>query len=328
MKVGDIVRINGCIDTEKKYVAKIVDTAQAGSWAVEIISSKESVGHSLGGKLLGPKREQGWFVKEADMSLIPQEETDDKKFRTGMRVETVEDIPFSPMKKGARGNVARIKKEFGYNYLGVFFDIGDIDKYVKKENTSLLNSLGFDCTPAGYSTGYWVDASSMRVVDGGDEEEEGELVQLEPFARTTPVFVGEQLASGQRVAVDPAKGVGRVLGPNGEILAEFKLGAVGESVPFPKPRVSGGRVETVVFDELPNPQKTEQYAILEDRKNIPATYSWVARDQDGKLFAYPDKPVLDYRKTQWYGEHGKKVEDTLFSFLTFSRGPLNIREVL
>lgn len=326
MKVGDIVRINGCIDTEKKYVAKIVDTAQAGSWAVEIISSKESAGHSLGGKLIGPKREQGWFVKEADMSLIPQEETDDKKFRTGMRVETVEDIPFSPMKKGARGIVARAKKEFGYNYLGVFFDIGDIDKYVKKENTSLLNSLDFGCTPGagGYSTGYWVDASSVKIVDEGDE---GEAVELEAISASISVG-GRHLEKGERVVVNPAKGVSRVLGPNGEVLAEFKLGDVGESIPSSQPAIGGNRAETVVFDELPNPQKTEQYAILEDRKNIPATYSWVARDQDGKLFAYPAKPILDYRKTQWYGEHGKKVEDTLFSFLTFSRGPLNIREVL
>ena len=323
MKVGDIVYIDRGIGEGKKYVAKIIDTGKEDSWVVEIISSKESVGHSLGGNLIGPKKEQGWFAREEFMSLIPQEETDDKKFRTGMRVETVEDIPFSPMKKGARGIVARAKKEFGYNYLGVFFDIGDIDKYVKKENTSLLNSLGFDCTPEGYSTGYWVDASSVKIVDEG---EEGDAVELEAIPASIPA--GRPLEKGERVAVDPAKGVGRVLGPNGEMLAEFKLGAVGESVPFPKPRVSGGRVETVVFDELPNPQKTEQYAILEDRKNIPATYSWVARDQDGKLFAYPDKPVLDYRKTQWYGEHGKKVEDTLFSFLTFSRGPLNIREVL
>lgn len=328
MKVGDIVRINGYIDTEKKYVAKIVDTAQAGSWAVEIISSKESMGHSLGGKLLGPKREQGWFVKEADMSLIPQEETDDKKFRTGMRVETVEDIPFSPMKKGARGNVARIKKEFGYNYLGVFFDIGDIDKYVKKENTSLLNSLGFDCTPEGYSTGYWVDASSMRAVDGGYEEDGGELVQLEPFARDASVFVGEQLASGQRVVADPARGVGRVVGPNGETLAEFKIGDTFQPVSSTPPWMGGNHIETVVFDEPSSAKKTEQSVILEDRKNIPAAYTWAARDQDGKLFVYPDKPTLDYRKTQWYGERGKKVEDTLFSFLTFSRGPLNIREVL
>lgn len=326
MKVGDIVRINGYIDTEKKYVAKIVDTAQAGSWAVEIISSKESVGHSLGGKLIGPRREQGWFVKEADMSLIPQEETDDKKFRTGMRVETLEDIPFSPMKKGARGIVARAKKEFGYNYLGVFFDIGDIDKYVKKENTSLLNSLGFGCTPGagGYSTGYWVDASSVKIVDEGDE---GEAVELEAISASISVG-GRHLEKGERVVVNPAKGVSRVLGPNGEVLAEFKLGDVGESIPSSQPAIGGNRAETVVFDELPNPQKTEQYTILEDRKNIPTTYSWIARDQDGKLFAYPDKPVLDYRKTQWYGEHGKKVEDTLFSFLTFSCGPLNIREVL
>lgn len=323
MKVGDIVCIDSDIGEGKKYVAKIVDTGKDDSWAVEIISSKESVGHSLGGKLIGSKREQGWFAKEASLSLVPQEETDDKKFRTGMRVETVEDIPFSPMKKGARGIVVRAKKEFGYNYLGVFFDIGDIDKYVKKENTSLLNSLGFGCTPGGYSTGYWVDASSVKIVDEGDE---GEAVELEAI----PAFisVGGHLEKGERVVVDPVKGVSRVLGPKGEVLAEFKLGAVGEPAPFSRPAIGGNRVETVVFDEPPNPRKTEQHAILEDRKNIPTTYSWVARDQDGKLFAYPDKPVLDYRKTQWYGEHGKKVEDTLFSFLTFSRGPLNIREVL
>lgn len=326
MKVGDIVRVE--IGGDKKYIAKIVDTGKDKSWAIEVISSKESFGHSLGAKLIGSKREQGWFLSEEYMSLIPQEETDDKKFRTGMVVETVEDIPFSPMKKGARGIVARAKKEYGYNYLGVFFDIGHIDKYAKKENTSLLNSLGFDCTPEGYSTGYWVDASSMRVVDEGYEEDEGELVQLGHLARDASVFVGEHLEGGQRVVVDPARGVSRVVGPNGETLAEFKIGDTFQPVPSTPPWMGGNHIETVVFDEPSSVKKTEQSVILEDRKNIPATYTWAARDQDGKLFVYPNKPTLDYRKTQWYGERGKKVEDTLFSFLTFSRGPLNIREVL
>ena len=327
MKVGDIVRVE--IGGDKKYIAKIVDTGKKDkSWAIEIISSKESFGHSLGAKLIGSKKEQGWFLSEEYMSLIPQEETDDKKFRTGMVVETVEDIPFSPMKKGARGIVARAKKEYGYNYLGVFFDIENIDKYAKKENTSLLNSLGFDCTPWGYSTGYWVDASSMRVVDGGYEEDEGELVQLGAFARDTSVFVGEQLASGQRVVVDPARGISRVVGPNGETLAEFKIGDTFQPVPPTPPWIDGNHIGTSAFDEPSSVKRAEQSVILEDRKNIPAAYTWAARDQDGKLFVYPDKPTLDYRKTQWYGERGKKVEDTLFSFLTFSRGPLNIREVL
>ena len=326
MKVGDIVRVE--MGGDKKYIAKIVDSGKDRSWAIEVISSKESFGHSLGAKLIGAKKEQGWFAREEFMSLIPQEETDDKKFRTGMVVKTVEDIPFSPMKKGARGIVARAKKEYGYNYLGVFFDIENIDSYAKKENTSLLNSLGFDCTPEGYSTGYWVDASSMRAVDGGYEEDEGELVQLEAFARDTSVFVGEQPASGQRVVVAPVKGIGRVVGPNGETLAEFKIGDTFQPVPSTPPWIGGNHIERVVFDEPSSIKKTEQSVILEDRKNIPAAYTWVARDQDGKLFAYPAKPVLDYRKTQWYGERGKKVEDTLFSFLTFSRGPLDIREVL
>lgn len=326
MKVGDIVRVE--IGGDKKYVAKIVDTGKDKSWAIEVISSKESFGYSLGAKLIGPKKEQGWFLNEEYMSLIPQEETDDKKFRTGMMVETIEDIPFSPMKKGARGIVARAKKEYGYNYLGVFFDIGNIDKYVKKENTSLLNSLGFDCTPEGYSTGYWVDASSMRVVDDGYEEEEGELVPSEALTRAASVFVvGDQLASGQRVVVDPARGVSRIVGPNGETLAEFKIGDTFQPVSSTPPWMDGSHPSSA-FNESSSVKKTEQSVILEDRRNIPAAYTWAARDQDGKLFVYPDKPILDYRKTQWYGERGKKVEDTLFSFLTFSRGPLNIREVL
>lgn len=325
MKVGDIVRVE--IGGDKKYVAKIVDTGKDKSWAIEVISSKESFGHSLGSKLIGPKKEQGWFLNEEYMSLIPQEETDDKKFRTGMMVETVEDIPFSPMKKGARGIVARAKKEYGYNYLGVFFDIGNIDKYAKKENTSLLNSLGFDCTPEGYSTGYWVDASSMRVVDGGYEEDEEELVQLGHLARDASVYVGEHLEGGQRVVVDPARGVSRIVGPNGETLAEFKIGDTFQPVSSTPPRMDRNHSSSA-FDESLSVKKTEQSVILEDRKNIPVAYTWAARDQDGKLFVYPDKPTLDYRKTQWYGERGKKVEDTLFSFLTFSRGPLNIREVL
>ena len=229
MKVGDIVRVE--MGEDKKYIAKIVDTGKGNSWAIEIISSKESLGHSLRDKLIGPKREQGWFAKEEFMSLIPQEETDDKKFRTGMMVETVEDIPFSPMKKGARGIVARAKKEYGYNYLGVFFDIENIDKYAKKENTSLLNSLGFDCTPEGYSTGYWVDASSMRVVDEGDEEDEGELVRLEAYPRVVSASAGEHLEGGPRVVVDPAREISRVVGPNGETLAEFKIGDTFQPVP-------------------------------------------------------------------------------------------------
>ena len=325
MKVGDIVRVE--MGGNTKYIAKIVDSGKDRSWAIEVISSKESFGHSLGGRLIGPKKEQGWFAREEFMSLIPQEETDDKKFRTGMMVETVEDIPFSPMKKGARGIVARAKKEYGYNYLGVFFDIGNIDKYAKKENTSLLNSLGFDCTPGGYSTGYWVDASLMRVVDEGDEEDEGELVQLGPLARDASVSVGEHLEGGQRVVVDPARGVSRIVGPNGETLAEFKIGDTFQPVSSTPPWMDENHKGTAVFDEPSSVKKTEQSVILEDRKNIPAAYTWAARDQNGKLFVYPDKPTLDYRKTQWYGERGKKVEDTLFSFLTFSRGPLNIREV-
>ena len=137
MKVGDIVRVE--MGGNKKYIAKIVDSGKDRSWAIEVISSKESFGHSLGVRLIGPKKEQGWFAREEFMSLIPQEETDDKKFRTGMVVETVEDIPFSPMKKGARGIVARAKKEYGYNYLGVFFDIGHIDPLAVRQRATRHN---------------------------------------------------------------------------------------------------------------------------------------------------------------------------------------------
>ena len=76
-----------------------------------------------------------------------------------------------------------------------------------------------------------------------------------------------------------------------------------------------------------NPTDEKRKAILADRLFVPIKYRFVARDLDGKLFAYPNEPILDYGKTQWWGENGKKIDDTLFSFLTFQDKPLDIREI-
>lgn len=62
-------------------------------------------------------------------------------------------------------------------------------------------------------------------------------------------------------------------------------------------------------------------------KQVPEQYIYVARDTDGKLFAYIDKPKIDIGGLQYYGEKFKRINNDLFPKLTFKDGVLKIREV-
>ena len=62
-------------------------------------------------------------------------------------------------------------------------------------------------------------------------------------------------------------------------------------------------------------------------KQVPEQYIYVARDTDGKLFAYIDKPKIDFGGLQYYGEKFKRINNDLFPKLTFKDGALKIREV-
>lgn len=73
---------------------------------------------------------------------------------------------------------------------------------------------------------------------------------------------------------------------------------------------------------------------LKDKKNyhsdidiaeVPEVYIFVARDRDGKLFAYMDEPKIDVGGSQYYAERYKKIKNDLFAELKFDDGVLRIR---
>ena len=66
---------------------------------------------------------------------------------------------------------------------------------------------------------------------------------------------------------------------------------------------------------------------IEYIRQVPEQYLYIARDKDGKLFAYIDEPKIDVGGIQFYSKRFKKIKDDLFPALKFESGVLKIREV-
>ena len=77
------------------------------------------------------------------------------------------------------------------------------------------------------------------------------------------------------------------------------------------------------------PKNTDKAAIEfnECVRQVPDAYIYVARDKDGKLFAYVDYPIVDVGGMQFYAKRFKRLDDRLFSELKFENGAVKIREV-
>lgn len=87
---------------------------------------------------------------------------------------------------------------------------------------------------------------------------------------------------------------------------------------IPSTPPDGRTVEQVVEDE----RETIPTTVL---KKIPVIYRYIARDSDGKLFAYVDKPTRDIGGKQWYGAQFKAIDAELFADVKWSDDPLEIR---
>ena len=81
--------------------------------------------------------------------------------------------------------------------------------------------------------------------------------------------------------------------------------------------------------EIPEaPQEPQEYTeFVGFIKQVPEQYIYVARDMDGKLFAYIDEPKIDVGGIQYWEARFKRLNDDLFPKLTFKDGALKIREV-
>ena len=60
-------------------------------------------------------------------------------------------------------------------------------------------------------------------------------------------------------------------------------------------------------------------------EQVPKQYIYVARDMDGKLFAYIDEPIIDIGRMQYYAKRYKKINDNLFPELKYEKGILNVK---
>ena len=60
-------------------------------------------------------------------------------------------------------------------------------------------------------------------------------------------------------------------------------------------------------------------------EQVPKQYIYVARDMDGKLFAYIDEPIIDIGRMQYYAKRYKKINDKLFPELRYEKGILNVK---
>ena len=88
-----------------------------------------------------------------------------------------------------------------------------------------------------------------------------------------------------------------------------------------------GDNKTEVPAEEPSREIPPQEHYTADKKEVLDVYIYVARDMDGKLFAYIEEPKIDVGGIQFYGKGFKKISDDLFAELKFEDGALKIREV-
>lgn len=63
---------------------------------------------------------------------------------------------------------------------------------------------------------------------------------------------------------------------------------------------------------------------LFEKVDLPPEFAYVARDKDGLLFGYCDKPKRDVGGTQWYGERFKKINDDLLPDLKWEDEPYEV----
>lgn len=81
--------------------------------------------------------------------------------------------------------------------------------------------------------------------------------------------------------------------------------------------------KTVKTDE-PLVEKVDKPVEKKEKLNLPSEFVYIARDKDGLLFAYVDKPKRDVGGTQWYGEQFKKIDDSLLPDLKWTDEPYEV----
>lgn len=75
------------------------------------------------------------------------------------------------------------------------------------------------------------------------------------------------------------------------------------------------------------PQLTEQQ-ITAIKGRIAEGTPWAARDKDGALSVYPNKPSLSRDQTYFWGGNANHIYSDLYDFITFENSPVYLPELV
>lgn len=305
-KIGDRVR---CIKefegndniVDKEGVVKVLKPTQSGCIGVEF--DEEIDGHDLQGYA---KDRRGWWLPPDH--LLRLEEDGDQDFAVGDIVKAKKIVGFNDV-KAVIGIVRKIgTHEFP---IGVEF-FGD-----KMSGHSLDGSLEKE-------KGWWCSKDWLEKIDAGTGEfRTGDIVEMNsddysiPDGRRGVVIWGGEDTDSIGVAWDDW-GDGHDLRDIAKTCGWF---VDGEDLRLIK-RQAGQRGEQERKDA--SPRTPEPQPILPERYDIRPPYRYIARDKDGKLFAYETKPVRDLGGRQWFGKPFKKIKDEYYPSLKWEDEPIEI----
>lgn len=84
------------------------------------------------------------------------------------------------------------------------------------------------------------------------------------------------------------------------------------------------QLELLTDIDEPHVEKVDKPVEKKEKLNLPSEFAYIARDKDGLLFAYVNKPKRDVGGTQWYGEQFKKIDDSLLPYLKWTDEPYEV----
>lgn len=223
------------------------------------------------------------------------------KFKEGDRVRAIAACDGENGLIGKTGVVVSIEG-VGTHPVGVRFD----EKFARGHTLNRKCEDGF---------GRWCEESSLELLD--DELKVGDRVE---YTETTYPYL-----TGRR---------GTIKAINNEYYTNY---AVEFDEHFDGGHTCDGRckighgfyVYKKEFKKLPPEDKQET------PKQRPATitvagldrkYKYIARDKDGSLFAYVEKPVVDVGGVQWYGTQYKALDGKLFKEIKWGDEPVEINQ--
>lgn len=321
-KVGDRVRY--IIEGGNGARIRVGDTGtvcEVGKSCIGVEWDRNVGGHSCQGKA---KIGHGWNVMRECLELLngASEPEDDSKFEVGDIVRVIDNYGWSnTIPEHACGIVRAIRDEATEDDVRVGVEI-------------LSHRIGgHDLRETDYirlkGQGWWFGGKQLEKITAGTGDYEGFEIGDRVRDRglnkkgTIVMLIGEGTI-GVMFDLDQVFNGHNLRDTFGDSTRGwwFTHGNGFEKI-YDEPRGEKGKRKDAPKDKPESVPPQEECA---DKNEVPDVYIFVARDRDGKLFAYMDEPKIDVGGAQYYAARYKKIKNDLFADLKFEDGALKIRE--